>query len=549
MLAELAIDDLVLIAAARLSFAPGLNVITGETGAGKTLLAQGIGLLLGEKGEEALVRPGADRALVQALFDDDGDEFAVARQINRGGRARAYVDGVVSSAAAVEAALKDRLAFYGQLEQARLLQLDRQLDLLDAAAGDDILALLQAYDEPYARATSLTRDLEALRTVGRDRERELDLLRFQVDEIEAAAVEPGEDERLAAERERLRHAGKLVERIGGTLRLLSGDDEGGGLAALGSAEALVGEAAAMDPALADLAGRLAALSVEADDVAAALRDYLEELDVDPAHRDAVELRHDKLQALKRKYGASADEILAYAGEARARLAALARLEADETELTVALAAARDEAGAAAARLSAARAAAAPAFAARIADELRSLAMPHARFEVSLQARGEGWEALGPRGAEEAEFLFSANPGLPLRPLRETASGGELSRAMLAIKSVVHLGHDVQTLIFDEVDTGIGGVTAGVLGERLAALAQHTQILCITHLPQVAARAERHFVIAKSADAVTETTETTVSVVEGDERLAEMCRMLGGGAGDATVAGHARDLLARAAAGA
>jgi DNA repair protein RecN (Recombination protein N) len=549
MLAELAIDDLVLIAAARLSFAPGLNVITGETGAGKTLLAQGIGLLLGEKGEEALVRPGADRALVQALFDDDGDEFAVARQINRGGRARAYVDGVVSSAAAVEAALKDRLAFYGQLEQARLLQLDRQLDLLDAAAGDDTLALLQGYDEPYARATSLTRDLEALRTVGRDRERELDLLRFQVDEIEAAAVEPGEDERLAAERERLRHAGKLVERIGGTLRLLSGDDEGGGLAALGSAEALVGEAAAMDPALADLAGRLAALSVEADDVAAALRDYLEELDVDPAHRDAVELRHDKLQALKRKYGASADEILAYAGEARERLAALARLEADETELTVALAAARDEAGAAAARLSAARAAAAPAFAARIADELRSLAMPHARFEVSLQARGEGWEALGPRGAEEAEFLFSANPGLPLRPLRETASGGELSRAMLAIKSVVHLGHDVQTLIFDEVDTGIGGVTAGVLGERLAALAQHTQILCITHLPQVAARAERHFVIAKSADAETETTETTVSVVEGDERLAEMCRMLGGGAGDATVAGHARDLLARAAAGA
>jgi DNA repair protein RecN (Recombination protein N) len=549
MLAELAIDDLVLIAAARLSFAPGLNVITGETGAGKTLLAQGIGLLLGEKGEEALVRPGADRALVQALFDDDGDEFAVARQINRGGRARAYVDGVVSSAAAVEAALKDRLAFYGQLEQARLLQLDRQLDLLDAAAGDDTLALLQAYDEPYARATSLARDLEALRTVGRDRERELDLLRFQVDEIEAAAVEPGEDERLAAERERLRHAGKLVERIGGTLRLLSGDDEGGGLAALGSAEALVGEAAAMDPALADLAGRLAALSVEADDVAAALRDYLEELDVDPAHRDAVELRHDKLQALKRKYGASADEILAYAGEARERLAALARLEADESELTVALAAARDEAGAAAARLSAARAAAAPAFAARIADELRSLAMPHARFEVSLQARGEGWEALGPRGAEEAEFLFSANPGLPLRPLRETASGGELSRAMLAIKSVVHLGHDVQTLIFDEVDTGIGGVTAGVLGERLAALAQHTQILCITHLPQVAARAERHFVIAKSADAETETTETTVSVVEGDERLAEMCRMLGGGAGDATVAGHARDLLARAAAGA
>lgn len=545
MLVELAIDDLVLIASARLAFVPGLNVITGETGAGKTLLAQGIGLLLGEKGEEALVRPGADRALVQAVFDDDGEEFAVARQIKRGGRARAYLDGVVSSAAAIEAALKHRVAFYGQLEHARLLQLDRQLDLLDAAAGPRVSDLLQTYVEPYGRAIVMGRELEGLQAAARDRERELDQLRFEIAEIDAARLEPGEDERLAAERDRLRHAGKLVERVGGALRLLVADDEASaGLDALRGAQALVNEAIRLDGSLQPLSARLTELSAEGDDIAAALRGYLDGLDVQPAHRDELELRHDQLQGLKRKYGGSVDAVLDHVVQAVARVEVLEHLEADETQLRVGLDEARGEALAAAQRLSEARAAAAPTFAAQVEGELRGLAMPHARLEVVLRQSDSGWQALGPRGAEEVEFLFSANPGQPLRPLRETASGGELSRAMLAIKSVVHLGNDVLTLIFDEVDTGIGGRTAGVLGERLEALAQHTQIICITHLPQVAACAARHFVIAKSADVEAATTETTVTLVAGDDRVAEMCRMLGGDADDMTVSEHARELLSR-----
>jgi DNA repair protein RecN (Recombination protein N) len=547
MLAELSIADLVLIAGARLELAPGLNVITGETGAGKTLLTQGIGLLLGQKGEESLVRPGCEQALVQAVFDDDGETLSVARRITRKGRSRAFLDGLVSSLPAVEAALRERVAFYGQLEHARLLQLDRQLDLLDAWAGPDVAVLLVDYGAAWAALQALSRELVALRGEGRDRDHEVDLLRFQVDEIEAAAVEAAEDERLKVERERLRHAERLVERVGGAAALLSDEASGGGLDALRTAERLLAEAESLDPALADAAARLAALAAETDDVLAVLRDYLDDLDVDPAHRDAVELRYDQIRLLARKYGGSADAVIAHAAAAGERLIVLERLVADESDLVGRLEAAQARARGLGARPTGARAAAAPVFAARVADELRGLAMPHVRFEVVLQARGEGLEGLGQRGADEAEFVFSANPGVPLRPLRETASGGELSRAMLAIKSLVHLGHDVRTLIFDEVDTGIGGVTATVLGERLAALATATQIVCITHLPQVAVFAERHFVISKLADPQADTTETVVSQVVGDERLDELVRMLGGQSSDLTARDHARALLERAAA--
>jgi DNA repair protein RecN (Recombination protein N) len=549
MLAELSIDDLVLIAAARLEFSPGLNVITGETGAGKSLLAQAIGLLLGQKGGDELVRPGAGRALVQALFESGDEELAVAREIPRGGRSRARMDGLLSSAAAVEDALRRRLAFYGQLEHTRLLQLERQLDLLDGAVADEVEPLKAAYTEAYQRARALTRELDDLRGADRDRERELDMLRYQVGEIEAAGVEPGEDERLAVDRERARHAGKLLERTGGALALLAGESETAALDGVRVAQRLVDEAALLDDSLAPLAVRLGALTVELDDLAAALRDYIDTLDVDAAHRDALELRYDKLKALMRKYGGSADEVLAYLEEARDRLTALEEFAADEESLVAKVAAAQDAAVAAAARLSAARTRLSPGVSARIEEELRGLAMPHATFVVEVASRGDGWEALAPSGADDVEFIFGANPGVPPRPLRETASGGELSRAMLAIRGLVTLGDDVETLIFDEVDTGIGGVTAAALGERLRRLAESRQVLCITHLPQVAAYADRQFAIAKESDPREGVTETVVRRVEGDERLAELCRMLGASPGDAAARNHAESLLARASAGA
>ena len=545
MLVELAIDDLVLIATARLRFAPGLNVITGETGAGKTLLAQAVGLLMGQKGADDLVRVGTRRALVQALFETADGALAVARELPRGARSRAYLNGMLSSAATVEQTLRDRVAFYGQLEHARLLHLDRQVDLLDAAAPAVLAPLVASFEAAYAEARELDRRLADLAAAGRERQREIDLLRFQVGEIEAARVQPGEDARVAEERQRLRHAEKLLERVGGALALLSGEAEAAALDGVRAARRLLHDVAALDVSLAAPAERLDGLGAELEDVAFALQAYLDELDADPAHRDAVELRHDQLQALKRKYGAGADEVLSYLTAARERLTALERFEVDEERLRADVEAAKHKAVQAAAALSAARRRRAPGFAAAVEDELRSLAMPHARFQVDLTTRGEGFQALGARGADEVEFLFSANPGVPPRPLRDTASGGELSRTMIALKGVVTLTSDVETLIFDEVDTGIGGVTATGLGERLARLAERTQIICITHLPQVVAFAERHFAITKVSDADAETTETVVSEVEGEERVDELCRMLGASPEDEAARTHAEQLLARA----
>ena len=545
MLAELSIDDLVLIGHARLEFCPGLNVITGETGAGKSLLAQAIGLLMGQKGGEDLVRVDADRALVQALFETDEGTIAVARELRRGGRSRAHLDGLLSSAAAVEEAIRERLAYYGQLEHARLLQLERQLDLLDGAGQEELGPALGAYAAAFDAGRTLSRELEDLRSTSRERERELDTLRFQIGEIEAAALEPAEDLRLAQERERARHAGKLLERVGGALALLAGENDGGALDGVRAAQRLVAEAGTLDAALTPAAARLDGLEAEIDDVAAVLRDYLDELEVDPARRDSLELRYDLLKSLTRKYGASVDEVRAHAEKAARRLQLLEEFEADEEAVTAKAAAAQARAVEAAARLSAARGRLAPRVASRIEEELHRLAMPHAAFEIRVTPRGEGWQALGPRGADEVEFFFSANPGVPARALRDTASGGELSRVMLAIRGIVILGDDVETLIFDEVDTGIGGVTAAALGERLARLAERRQVLCITHLPQVAAYAERQFAIVKHSDAQAGVTETLVRQVDGDERVAELCRMLGSGPDDGAARSHAEQLLARA----
>jgi DNA repair protein RecN (Recombination protein N) len=547
MLAELSIDNLVLIAAARLRFSPRLTVITGETGAGKTLLAQAIGLLMGQKGGDDLIRVGASRAVVQALFERGDESLAVARELPRGGRARASIDGLISSAATVEQALRDRVAFYGQLEQAKLLQLDRQLDLLDAAAPAELGPLAAAYATAYAQARDLARTLASRRGAGHERAREIDMLRFQVDEIEAAQLLPAEDVAIAAERERLRHAAKLLERVGNAAALLAGEGETAALDGLRAARQLVSEAAALDPALDVLADRLDALTAELEDVSLALQAYLADLDLDPARRDALELRHDKLQALKRKYGASVDEVIAFAAAAAERLAELEHVEADESSLEAAVTAAQEEALAAGQRHRQGRRRVAAEFAARVVAELRQLAMPHARFEVAFTPRGDGFAALAARGADEVEFLFSANPGVPLRPLRETASGGELSRAMLALKSIITLSDDVETLIFDEVDTGIGGLTAVALGERLGRLAEQTQIICITHLPQVAAWADRHFAIRKVTDAEAGSTETVISEVAGEERLDELCRMLGAAPADTAARAHAAQLLAAAGA--
>ena len=450
-----------LIAEARLELAPGLNVITGETGAGKTLLTQGIGLLLGQKGEESLVRPGCEQALVQAVFDDDGETHLGGAPHHPQAGARAPF-----STASCRRCPRSRRRcasgspFTGSSSTPACCSSTASSTCSTPGQAPSVAALLADYGAAWATLQALSRELVALRGEGRDRDHEVDLLRFQIGEIEAAAVEPGEDERLKVERERLRHAEKLVERVGGAAALLSDESSGGGLDALRTAERLLAEAESLDPALADAAARLAALAAEADDVLAVLRDYLDDLDVDPAHRDAVELRYDQIRLLARKYGGSADAIIAYAAAASERLVVLERLVADESDLV-----ARLEAAQARARRhwppGSRRRAPRPRPSLRRGSPTNCAAWPcrTCASKSCCRPRERRLEGLGQRGADEAEFVFSANPGVPPRPLRETASGGELSRAMLAIKSLVHLGHDVRTLIFDEVDTGIGGVTA------------------------------------------------------------------------------------------
>ncbi|HET6494724.1 MAG TPA: AAA family ATPase, partial [Thermoleophilia bacterium] len=349
MLAELSIENLVLIAEARLEFCPGLNVITSETGSGKTLLAQAIGLLAGQKGGEDLIRQGATRALVQALFESDEGSFVVARELPRGGRSRAHLNGLLSSAAAVEEALHQRLAFYGQLEHTRLLQLERQLELLDGAAPESITPLRRRYRDAYERACGLTRAYGEMRATHQEREREIDMLRFQMEEIDQAQLESGEEARLQLERERLRHAGKLLERIGGALALLAGEGEreGAALDGVRVAQRLVSEAVVLDESLTPLKARLDSLNAELDDLAAQLRGYLDDLDADPARRDAIELRHDKVRTLLRKYGDSTGEVLAFAETARQRLQAITSAAVDEERSATAVRAAQEEAVAAA----------------------------------------------------------------------------------------------------------------------------------------------------------------------------------------------------------
>ena len=506
---------------------------------------------MGQKGGDELVRPGAARALVQALFENGDETLAVARELPRGGRSRARMDGLLSSAAAVEDALRRRLAFYGQLEHTRLLQLERQLDLLDGAVADEVEPLKAAYVEAYARARALTRELDDLRGAGRDRERELDMLRYQVGEIEAAERRAG----------RGRAPGASTASGRGTPASCSSAPAARSpcwpasprpppWTACAWRSASSDEAALLDESLAPLAERLGALTVELDDLAAALRDYIDGLDVDAAapRRPGAALRQAQgADAQVRRLGRRGARLPR--GGAQPGSPPLEEFAADEESLVARVDGGAGRGGRRRRAAERRRGGGSPRRSrARIEEELRGLAMPHADVRASRSRRAAtAGTASGRRGADDVEFVFGANPGVPPRPLRETASGGELSRAMLAIRGLVTLGDDVETLIFDEVDTGIGGVTAAALGERLRRLAERRQVLCITHLPQVAAFADRQFAIAKESDVGEGTTETVVRLVDGEERLAELCRMLGAAPDDEAARSHAESLLAKASA--
>jgi DNA repair protein RecN (Recombination protein N) len=572
MLHELRVENLLLLDRAELRLSPGLNVLTGETGAGKTLLAQALDLLLGGRAGSGIVRAGAAEAYVEGVFarpdaldpelaerlPDDAEEIVLARRVWPDGRTRAYVCGRSATVADLRDLGGRLVAFYGQHEHRKLMLSTAQLDILDAHCGPFQMELRGRLAEAYDRVRATEQRIAELREMAGARERELDLLAFELDEIEAVAPSEEEEKSLVADRDRLRHLDALRVATSAAAEAVAPDGAGGVSELLAHAERQLEGVAEIDPRLKAMSERLQALRYEAEDLGQELHAYLLDLEADggdggdgggPASLEQVEERLALFARLQRKHGGTIAEVLAHAERCRDRREQLEHadtaLESGEEEL----AKARAELNALAAELSEHRKQAAPALAEAVRARLAELAMPDATFEVDLRPRPDG---CGPRGADVVELMIAANPGMPAGPLREIASGGELSRVMLALLTVAHADADAggsgeaegPLLVFDEIDAGIGGHTARAVGEHLRDLAAGRQLLCITHLPQVAALASRHFTIAKDTGIVPAT--TSVTELGGDLIVGELVRMLGAGEGDRAAKQHARQLLKAAA---
>jgi DNA repair protein RecN (Recombination protein N) len=553
VLHELRVENLLLIERATLRLAPGLNVLTGETGAGKTVLAHALDLLLGGRARGGIVRPGAAEAYVEGVFDlpdalrerlgdrvaPDADELVLARRVSAEGRTRAYLNGRSATAADLREAASELLGFYGQHEHRKLTLASSQLELLDGFGGPAVAALRAACSNAWSRVRELENALDGLRERAGARERELDLLEFELREIEAAAPSEDEEAALRAERERLRHLEALRGAAFVAAEAIFADD-GGVASALATGGGGLDGVDGVDAALDGLAARWRALAIEADDLGSELRRYAEGLEGEPGRLDAVEDRLGLLERLMRKHGGSVAAVLAHAEACRARRDELVGAEEALEAATAALDEARAEHARLAGELHEARDAAAGPLAAAVRERLAELAMAGASFEVGLEPREPG-----PTGTDTVEFRIAPNPGVPLAPLRETASGGELSRVMLALTAgaaAAGTGPDAAaaTLVFDEIDAGIGGHTARAVGEQLRALGHGRQVLCITHLPQVASLAARHFSIVK--DTSVEPATTTVRTLDRKQVVAELVRMLGAADDDMVARRHARELL-------
>jgi len=557
MLHELRIENLLLIERAELRFEDGLNAITGETGAGKTVLAHSLDLLMGGKARPQIVRPGASEAYVEGVFalppdlfadaalaelaerlPEDAEEIVLGRRIGASGRTSAFVQGRSASAVDLRALGSRLLAFYGQHEHRKLVLSSAQLEILDGFAGEHHLERRAEYRAVHAEVGQAERELAGLREREGARERDLDLLRFELAEIDAAGPDPGEEEELAVERDRLRHAESLRTAAAGALAAISGaDDDGGARGAMGVAEGELGGVASVDPRLDAVAEQVRGVTVELDDAASALRGYLEGIEADPERLEQVEERLTALDRLKRKHGGSIESVLAHADRCRSEIERLENAEDLAADLERRLEAAAKRRAGLGGELAAARAKSAKQLERRVAKELDALAMEGASVEVRLEPHPDGF---GPNGSETVEFLVATNPGIPVSPLRDAASGGELSRIMLALTSLGAAG-GAGTVVFDEIDAGIGGNTARAVGEKLRGLGAERQLICITHLPQVASQADAHFRIVK--ESARGSSRATVERVDGEELVAEIVRMLGGDRGDDVASRHARELLA------
>ncbi|WP_407566519.1 DNA repair protein RecN [Streptomyces sp. 184] len=588
------IQSLGVIDDAVVELSPGFTAVTGETGAGKTMVVTSLGLLLGGRADAALVRIGAKSAVVEGRVavpegspaavraEDAGAELddgalLISRTVSAEGRSRAHLGGRGVPVGLLGELADDLVAVHGQTDQQGLLKPARQRQALDRYAGDAVAAPLAKYSAAYRRLRAVSAELDEITTRARERLQEADLLRFGLEEVSGAEPRAGEDVELAAEAERLGHAEALAAASAAAHAALAGDPadpeavDAGTLVA-GAQRALTA-VRAHDPALAGLADRLTEVGILLGDVAQELAAYGDGIDADPLRLAVVEERRSVLTHLTRKYGhepaataggegapgdGSVSAVLAWAEAGAARLAELDGDDDRIEELTAERDALRGELAQLAEALTEARGDAAERFGAAVTDELTELAMPHARVTVDLRRTevaedADGLEiggrnvAYGPTGVDEAELLLAPHPGAPPRPIAKGASGGELSRVMLAVE-VVFAGSDpVPTYLFDEVDAGVGGKAAVEVGRRLARLARGAQVVVVTHLPQVAAFADRQLLVEKTSDG--SVTRSGVTVLDGEARVRELSRMLAGQEDSQTARAHAEELLAAARAGA
>lgn len=522
MLVELAVRNLGVIVEARVPVDGGLVALTGETGAGKTMLVEALGLLAGGRADPARVRPGAEEAVVEALFVVGDEEVVVRRVVPASGRSRAYLNGELSTAPALAELLGGLVEVHGQHGQQALLSARHQRDALDRFAGVDTSGLRAARQ----RVRELEERLELLDGDGASLAREADFLAFQVAEIEQLAPEPDEDERLTAEEDLL--SGAVAHRDAAAVAVEALSADGAALDQVARAAAALAD---RDP-FRDAADRLAALSAELVDCAAELRRCAEEIEPDDERLAQVRQRRHALVGLRRKYGEHLSEVLAFLDTARRRLEELSSLDETVAAVRRDLDAARRVLEDEAVAVGRSRRSAAPGLASAVQQELAGLALGDARVEVSV----EDGDLAG--AGDRVELLLAANPGAPLDGLAKVASGGELSRVMLALRLVLSGGPG--TMVFDEVDAGIGGTTAVAVGQALAGLAVDRQVLVVTHLAQVAAFADQQVQVAKSTDGAQ--TSTTVTVLDDEGRVVELSRMLSGTPDSATAREHALELL-------
>ena len=564
MLRELRIRNLGVIEDAALELSPGLNVLTGETGAGKTMVVQSLGMLLGQRADPALVRSGADRSSVEGIAElaqdhpaaaraleagaemDDG-ELILQRSVTTAGRSRAVIGGSTSPVGVLREVGEQIVAVHGQADQWRLARTDQHRAVLDDFGrrhGRNLARALESYRSAYAEWQVARTELAALQSDSQTRMLRLDQLTAALQDIERVDPQAGEDVALAAEANRLDHVELLRETTTQAHRELAGDDEGGEpvphvLGCLSAAGRALSTAAEYDEALGELVTRMRELAVLAADVSADLGGYLADLPSDPERLAWVQQRRAELTHLTRRYGSTVDEVLSFAQEAAAEIATLDGGDERLTELRERVPALQKAAVEKAGELSSARRVAATALGKAVNRELSRLAMGSARVQVCVTPREPAAENLSADGADDVSIELSAGPGQPTRSVAKAASGGELSRIMLALEVVLG-ADDVPTFVFDEVDAGVGGAAAHEIGARLADLARTAQVIVVTHLPQVAAYADRHLVVHKQSDGAV--TQSDVTVVDGEERVAELARMLGGVADSRPAREHARELL-------